>query len=128
MKFSVKRTLKASSLGRIGGYVAPGIYDTQSLNFPPELKEVLIAEVEDPRGLVECLDPEDHFPEVAPELKSVASEVLDNTSSGEGEAEADQNPPMGAQDDATEAGEEAPAPSSPSPTKPARPKPRKINK
>jgi hypothetical protein len=127
MKFSVKRTLKASSLSFMGGYIAPGIYDTQSPNFPAELKDVLIAEVEDPRGLVQCLDPEDHFPEVAPELKSVTSEVLDDTSSGEGEAEADQNPPMGAQDDAEKAGEEAPAPSSPSPTKP-KPKPRKISK
>ena len=97
MKFSVKRTLKASALSFMGGTIGPGIYDTETPNFAPEIKEVLIAEMDDPRGLVECLDPEDHNilePEL--ELKDVSSEVLDDLSSGEGEAEENQ-PPLGAQ-------------------------------
>lgn len=79
MKFSVKSTLKASALGILSGTIGPGIYDTESPNFPEELKAVLIAEVEDSRGLVVCLDPRDYnnIPEPEVAAVSVASESLD---------------------------------------------------
>ena len=120
MKFRVNTTLKASSLEFLGGMIGPGIYDTQSPNFPAEIKEVLIAEVEDPRGLVVFIDPEDHF-EAEVELKDVSSEVLDNISSGEGKAEEnlhEDTPPLGEQDE-----EQTDTAQAPSPT----PKPRKAS-
>lgn len=121
MKFSVKTTLKASALAGLGT-IGPGIYDTESPNFPNELKEVLIAEVNDPRGLVVCIDPEDHNTVLEPVLADVSTETLDDISSGEGKAEEDLHdtePPLGAQDDAaTTTAEE----SAPSPTKPAKPR------
>ena len=114
MKFSVKSTLKASALGILSGTIGPGIYDTESPNFPEELKAVLIAEVEDSRGLVVCLDPRDYnnIPEPEVAAVSVASESLDEVSSGEGEAEesGDAHPPLGTQADATTAAETVPSP------------------
>jgi hypothetical protein len=105
-----------------------GYYDTQSPNFPAELKEVLIAEAENPRGLVECLDPED-IVEVKEVLKSVSSEVLDNISSGEGKAEENlhtKNPPLGEQDD--EQADTAKAPSPVSKPKKSISKPKPVKK
>lgn len=119
MKFSVKTTLKASSLAGLGT-IGPGIYDTESPNFPAALKEVLIAEVEDPRGLVVCIDPEDRLNIPEPVLADVSTETLDDISSGEGKAEEDLHdtePPLGAQAAATTAEKSAP-----SPTKPAKPR------
>lgn len=115
MKFSVKRTLKASSLAHLGGMLGPGIYDTESPNFSPEIKEVLIAEMDDPRGLVVCIDPNDHEAPTETVLKDVSTETLDNLSSDEGKAEEDLHdtqPPLGEQDDA----ENVAASSAPSPT------------
>ena len=113
MKFCVKTTLKASALSHLGGIIGTGYYDTQSLNFPAELKDILIAEAEDPRGLVECLDPEDTVDVIEiEEYKDVSSEVLDNISSGEGKAEESRDtPPLGAQDDMVlEKAAQAPSP------------------
>lgn len=125
MKFSVKCTLKAGSLAHLGGTLGPGIYDTESPNFSPEVKEVLIAEMDDPRGLVVCIDPKDHAAPNETVLKDVSTETLDNLSSDEGKAEEDsQNtqPPLGEQGD----DENVAASSAPSPTKPkAVSKPRK---
>jgi hypothetical protein len=116
MKFRVNTTLKASALAHLGGTIGMGYYDTQSPNFPAELKEVLIAEAENPRGLVECLDPED-ITDVIADLKDVSSEVLDDISSGEGKAEENHadTPPLGEQDE-----DQADTAKAPSPT----PKPR----
>ena len=107
MKFRVDSTLKAGNLSNLGGFLGPGFYDTQSLNFPPEIKEVLLAEVEDPRGLVTCIDPEDHI-EVETPLKDVSFEVLDKISSGEGKAE--ETPPKGADTDDQHITAQAPSP------------------
>ena len=125
MKFRVNVTLKASSFG---GMIGPGIYDTQSPNFPAELKEVLIAEIEDPRGLVVCLDPEDHV-HVEAEFKDVSSEVLDNISSGEGKAEENlhaDTPPLGEQDEDQDTAK-APSPA-PIPKKVSTSKPKPVRK
>ena len=125
MKFRVKTTLKASALSHLGGIIGTGYYDTQSLNFPAELKDILIAEAEDPRGLVECLDPEDTVDVIEiEEHKDVSSEVLDNISSGEGKAEESHDtPPLGTQDDtAQEKAAQAPSPIS-KPKIKAKPKP-----
>lgn len=129
MKFRVNTTLKASALAHLGGIISTGYYDTQSPNFPPELKEVLIAEAEDPRGLVECTDPDD-FVEVEEELKDVSSEVLDNISSGEGKAEESRDtPPLGDQDDkAQDNTAKAPSPVSKPAAKKAKIKPKPVKK
>ena len=112
MKFRVNTTLKSRSLAHLGGMISQGMYDTQSAGFPAELKEVLIAEAEDPRGYVECLDPED-IVEVQPVYKDVSKETLDDISSGEGKAEGNDHdtPPLGEQDDTAQAEKAAKAPS-----------------
>jgi hypothetical protein len=110
MKFRVKTTLKARSLSHLGGMISQGMYDTQSAGFPAELKEVLIAEAEDPRGYVECLDPEDII-EVMPAFKDVSKETLDDISSGEGKAEGSNTPPLGEQDGKAQSEQAAKAPS-----------------
>lgn len=116
MKFRVLTTLKAGALSDLGGFLGPGFYDTQSPNFPPEIKEVLLSEVEDPRGLVICVDPEDHV-EKKIVLKDVSSEVLDEISSGEGKAE--DNPPESGQGEDQHTTAKAPSPA----IKKSRPKP-----
>lgn len=121
MKFSVNRTLKASALNFMGGVLGVGIYDTENPNFSPEVKELLIAEAEDPRGFVLCIDPEDHY--ISPEdsvLPSLSAETLDDFPSGEGEAEDTKNPPMQTQGDEESAN--AAEKSAPSPVRNARPR------
>lgn len=121
MKFSVTRTLKASALNSTGGILSVGIYDTENPNFLPEIKELLIAEAEDPRGFVFCIDPEDHYTSTEDSVLPVlTTETLDDISSGEGKAEDSENPPLRAQDD--EEAVNAAEKSAPSPIKSAKPR------
>ena len=57
MKFRVFGALKARGLRDVvlDGIIAPGIYDAGDANFPAELKDILLAEAKEGRGLVEIV-------------------------------------------------------------------------
>ena len=88
MKFKVTVTLKSS-----GGFVAPGIYDTQRID--PDLAAVIVEEADTLRGYVICIDPTDAPEPEAPLSVDLRSDVVDGSEGGEGKKEDSSLPDAG---------------------------------